>query len=134
MLELAPLKFIEAKEGARLLGPPCVGKSHCAKALAQLAVQRGCKMLYREARTLGEIRKTPTMSCPKCLMSLYGRSSAVLTSNRPVKDWPKLLGDVVVVAPLLDRLMHRGNLRKLGGKSWRLKEAAERVAKRAAAR
>jgi hypothetical protein len=30
--------------------------------------------------------------------------------------------------------MHRGNLRKLGGKSWRLKEAAERVAKRAAAR
>jgi DNA replication protein DnaC len=57
----------------------------------------------------------------------------VLTSNRPIDDWPRLLGDVVVVAPLLDRLMHRGNLLKFEGKSWRLKEAAERVAKRASA-
>ena len=67
------------------------------------------------------------------LMSRYEKSSTVLTSNRPVDDWPRLLGDVVVVAPLLDRLMHRGNLPKIEGKSWRLKEAAERVAKRMSA-
>ena len=40
------------------------------------------------------------------------------------------LGDAVVVAPLLDRLMHHGHLLKFEGKSWRLKEAAARVAKR----
>jgi DNA replication protein DnaC len=62
-------------------------------------------------------------------MSRYEKASTVLTSNRPIDDWGKLLGDVVVVAPLLDRLMHHGHLLKFEGKSWRLKEAAERVAK-----
>ena len=65
-------------------------------------------------------------------MSRYEKASTVITSNRPVEDWPKLLGDVVVVTPLRDGLMHRGHLLKFEGKSWRLKEPAERVAKRAA--
>jgi DNA replication protein DnaC len=65
------------------------------------------------------------------LMSRYEKSSTVVTSNRPVDDWPALLGDVVVVAPLLDRLMHHGYLLKFEGRSWRLKEAAARVAKQA---
>ena len=80
------------------------------------------------------LRRLPTSAGDELadvLMSRYEKSSTVLTSNRPVDDWPRLLGDVVVVAPLLDRLMHRGNLLKFEGKSWRLKEAAERVAKRA---
>ena len=46
----------------------------------------------------------------------------------PIDDWAKLLGDVVVVAPLLDRRMHHGHLLEFEGKNWRLKEAAERVA------
>jgi DNA replication protein DnaC len=62
----------------------------------------------------------------------YEKLSTLVTSNRPVDDWPTLLGDVVVVAPLLDRLMHHGHLLKFDGRSWRLKEAAERVAKHAA--
>jgi DNA replication protein DnaC len=66
------------------------------------------------------------------LMSRYEKLSTVITSNRLIDDWPKLLNDAVVVTPLLDRVMHRGYLLKFEGKSWRLKEAAERVAKRAA--
>jgi len=61
------------------------------------------------------------------LMSRYERHSSVITSNRPVDDWGKLLGDVVLVAPLLDRLMHHGRLLRFEGKSWRLKEAASRL-------
>lgn len=166
VLELATLKFIDEREGALFLGPPGLGKSHCAKALAHLAVQRGYKVFYREAhalieeineaRELGELRKYRAQlkaadlvlvddlflrklpanagdELAEVLMSRYEKSSTLLTSNRPIEDWPKLLGDVVVVAPLLDRLMHRGNLLKFEGKSWRLKEAAERVAKRASA-
>ncbi len=63
------------------------------------------------------------------LMSRYEKSSTVVTSNRPIEDWGALLGDVVVVAPLLDRLMHHGHILKFDGRSWRLKEAADRVAK-----
>ena len=65
------------------------------------------------------------------LMSRYETCSTIITSNRPFDDWAKLLGDVVVVTPLLDRLMHHGHLLKFEGKSWRLKEAAARIAKHA---
>jgi DNA replication protein DnaC len=63
------------------------------------------------------------------IMSRYEKSSTLITSNREIDDWAKLLGDVVVVTPLLDRLMHHGHLLKFIGKSWRLKESAERLAK-----
>lgn len=66
------------------------------------------------------------------LMSRYENGSTIISSNRVIEDWPKLLGDVVVVTPLLDRLMHHGHLLKFEGKSWRLKEAAARVARAAA--
>jgi DNA replication protein DnaC len=52
------------------------------------------------------------------------------TPIRPVDDSAHLLGDTVVVTPLLDRLLHHGHLLKFDGKSWRRKEAAARVAKR----
>lgn len=162
ILELAALKFIDAREDALFIGPPGLGKSHIAKALAQLAVQRGYKVIYREAhvllddlhqaRELGEIRKYRTQlkaadllviddlflrklppgagdELADVLMSRYEKSSTLITSNRIIDDWAKLLGDVVIVTPLLDRLMHHGHLLKLEGKSWRLKEAAERLAK-----
>jgi DNA replication protein DnaC len=63
------------------------------------------------------------------LMTRYEKLSTLITSNRPVEDWAALLGDVVVVTPLLDRLMHHGHLLKFEGKSWRLKESAARLAK-----
>jgi PAS domain S-box-containing protein len=67
------------------------------------------------------------------LMSRYEKASTLITSNRALDDWAKLLGDAVVVTPLLDRLMHHGHLLKFEGKSWRLKEAAARLAKRGSA-
>jgi DNA replication protein DnaC len=62
------------------------------------------------------------------IMSRYEKQSTMITSNRPIDDWPKLLGDVVGVTPLLDRLMYRGHLLKLEGKSWRTRESAARLA------
>jgi DNA replication protein DnaC len=164
VLELGALKFIEIKEDILLIGPPGTGKSHVGKALALLAVDRGYKVMYREAhelvaeiteaRELGEIRKYRNQmrtadllviddlflrkmpagagdELADVLMSRYEKASTIITSNRPFDDWAKLLGDVVVLAPLLDRIMHHGHLLKFEGKSWRLKEASVRLAKKA---
>ena len=37
----------------------------------------------------------------------YGRASTVLTSNKGFEEWGRILGDEVMAAALLDRLLHR---------------------------
>ena len=54
--------------------------------------------------------------------------SVVVTSNRVVQDWGKYLGDTTMAGTILDRLMHRSHLLEFEGKSYRLKEAAARIA------
>lgn len=55
------------------------------------------------------------------VMRRYERASTLLTSNRPVEDWGKLLGDTAAVGSMLDRLLHHGHVLKCGPKSWRVK-------------
>ena len=55
------------------------------------------------------------------------RKSTLITSNRPLEDWGKLLRDNAASSAILDRLLHRGHLLKFEGKSYRLKEAAIRL-------
>ncbi|MHB8355465.1 MAG: ATP-binding protein [Vulcanimicrobiaceae bacterium] len=51
-----------------------------------------------------------------------GNRDDLLTSNRPLEDWPKLFGDTPAVAAFLDRLMHHSHLIEIRGKSYRLHE------------
>jgi DNA replication protein DnaC len=55
------------------------------------------------------------------IMRRYERASTMLTSNRPVDDWGKLLGDTAAVTALLDRLLHHAHVLKCGPRSWRTK-------------
>src|SRR5438552_6123851 len=55
------------------------------------------------------------------VMRRYERASTIVTSNRPVEDWGKLLGDAAAVTAMLDRLLHHGHLLKCGPRSWRTK-------------
>ncbi len=56
------------------------------------------------------------------------RKSTLITSNRPIEDWGKLLKDNAASSAILDRLLHHGHLLKFEGNSYRLKEAAKRFA------
>jgi DNA replication protein DnaC len=74
------------------------------------------------------MRKLPATAAEDLLeiiMRRYERASTLLTSNRPVEDWGKLLGDTAAVTAMLDRLLHHAHVLKCGPKSWRTKQAAE---------
>jgi DNA replication protein DnaC len=70
------------------------------------------------------MRKLPQTAAEDLLeiiMRRYERASTLLTSNRPVEDWGKLLADVAAVSAMLDRLLHHGHVLKCGPRSWRTK-------------
>jgi len=70
------------------------------------------------------MRKLPATAAEDLLeliMRRYERVSTLLTSNRPVDDWGKLLGDTAAVTALLDRLLHHAHILKCGPRSWRTK-------------
>jgi DNA replication protein DnaC len=72
------------------------------------------------------MRKLPATAAEDLLeivMRRYERASTLLTSNRPVEDWGKLLGDVAAVTAMLDRILHHGHVLKCGPRSWRTKAA-----------
>jgi DNA replication protein DnaC len=72
------------------------------------------------------MRKLPATAAEDLLelvMRRYERASTLITSNRPVEDWGKLLGDVAAVSAMLDRLLHHAHVLKCGPRSWRNKEA-----------
>jgi DNA replication protein DnaC len=62
------------------------------------------------------------------IMRRYERTSTLITSNRPVEDWAKLLGDTAAVSAILDRLLHHGHVLTCGPRSWRTRLHAERPA------
>jgi DNA replication protein DnaC len=70
------------------------------------------------------MRKLPHTAAEDLLeliMRRYERASTLLTSNRPVDDWGKLLGDTAADTALLDRLLHHAHVLKCGPRSWRTK-------------
>jgi DNA replication protein DnaC len=103
------------------------------------AVAEGARKQFMESLTSVPLliiddfgmRKLPHTAAEDLLeiiMRRYERASTLLTSNRPVEDWGKLLGDVAAVTAMLDRLLHHGHILKCGPRSWRTKAAATSVA------
>jgi len=78
------------------------------------------------------LKKLPANAAEELLdiiMNRYQKKSTLITSNRVLDDWGKIFGDQTAASAILDRLLHRGHLVHFEGKSWRLKEAAERAAR-----
>lgn len=71
------------------------------------------------------MRKLPASAAEDLLeliMRRHKRASTIMTSNRPVDDWGKLLGDTPAVTAMLDRLLDDGHVIKCGPKSWRTRK------------
>jgi len=55
------------------------------------------------------------------IMRRYETRSTVMTSNRPLEDWGKLIGDVPSATAILDRFLHHAEVITITGKSYRLR-------------
>lgn len=58
------------------------------------------------------------------IMRRYELRSTIMTSNRPLDEWGKLVGDVPTATAILDRFLSRANVIQITGKSYRLKDNA----------
>jgi DNA replication protein DnaC len=56
------------------------------------------------------------------IMRRYETRSTIMTSNRPLEDWGKLLGDVPAATAILDRFLHHAEIINITGRSYRLKD------------
>ncbi len=73
------------------------------------------------------MRKLPATAAEDLLeliMRRYERCSTILTTNRPLDDWGKLLGDTTAVTAMLDRLLHHAHVLECGPKSFRMNTAS----------
>jgi len=58
------------------------------------------------------------------IMRRYELRSTIMTSNRPLEEWGKLIGDVPTATAILDRFLSRADIIQIVGKSYRLKDKA----------
>jgi DNA replication protein DnaC len=70
------------------------------------------------------MRQLPRRS-GECLLEIIMRRhenrSTVMTSNRPLEDWAKLIGDVPAATAILDRFLQHATIINITGKSYRLR-------------
>ena len=149
VMALFDLDFIGKQENVIFLGPPGVGKTHLAIALATKACCHGFKVYFTTMDTLMRKLKEPQSRHKAYLTSSlvvvdevgylpidskeaylffkfvsyrYERSSTIITSNKSFGDWQELFGEPVIATAILDRLLHHCRVVNIKGHSYRLKE------------
>jgi DNA replication protein DnaC len=69
------------------------------------------------------LNRTPPGAAQNLLeifMRRYEKASTIVTSNRPIEDWGKLLGDAAIATAILDRFLHHAVVITIKGKRYRL--------------
>lgn len=152
VMSLFDLDFIGRKENVIFLGPPGVGKTHLAIALAIKACYSGISIYFTSMAALIEKLKRDAGAALKVpgyarvalvvvdevgympvsrqeahlffqfISWRYERASLVITSNKSFTEWEEMFGDPVIASAMLDRLLHHCRVINIKGNSYRMKE------------
>jgi DNA replication protein DnaC len=162
VVELASARFVAQHEDLLLIGPPGVGKSHIATAIAIGAIRAGYRVLLRsafdlsqdflEAEALSErkalvqrltkvdllviedfgmkrLGPTAAEDLLEVFVRRHEKASTVVTTNRPTQDWGTFLGDIPAATAILDRFLAQADIVQMQGKSYRMHQRAQRIAR-----
>ena len=89
---------------------------------ARLKRYLACDLLIIDDMGLKRLPKNSGEYLFQIIMRRSEMRSTILTSNRPLEDWGKLIGDVPTAGAILDRLLSRATVIEMSGKSYRMKE------------
>jgi DNA replication protein DnaC len=148
VMELFDLTFLAKDENVIFLGPPGVGKTHLAIALAIKACCHGFTAYFTTMNVLiaklkeNQSRKRAYLNANLVIVDevgylpvdsqeaylffqfvsyRYEKSSTIITSNKSFMDWHELFGDSVIATAILDRLLHHCKVINIKGHSYRLR-------------
>jgi DNA replication protein DnaC len=84
-------------------------------------------LLVIEDFGMRRLRETAAEDLLEIFMRRYEKGAIIVTSNRPVEDWGKILGDNAAAGVILDRFLHHAEIIKLDGKSYRMYDRREQL-------